>query len=253
VNEALEQIAFADRIILNKTDLATPAALGALEARLRSINSMASVQRAQRGVVDIDYVLGVGGFDLERMVDSGAFSLEADEPEAAHSHSHSHGAEAECGECGESTADGHTHAHGHDHGHSHAAAAEAACGECGESVADGHSHGHSHGAQRHNDAVTSVSLVLPGELDLDAVNDWLGDLLANRWQDMYRLKGVLAIRGYDERYVIQGVHALFEGACDRPWQPTDARGSKLVFIGKKLDEKELRNGLNACRSRAGGS
>jgi G3E family GTPase len=50
VNEALEQIAFADRIILNKTDLATPAELSALEARLRAINGMAAITRAQRGV-----------------------------------------------------------------------------------------------------------------------------------------------------------------------------------------------------------
>ena len=255
MNEALEQIAFADRIILNKTDLSTPSALTALEARLRSINSMASITRAKRGVVDIDYVLGVGGFDLERLVDSGAFSLEAEEEEGhghSHAHAHSHGGgeahEGECGECGESSADGHSHSHGHEEHAAH----EGECGECGESTADGHSHSHSHGQAHgeapklHNDAVTSVSLRLGGELDLDAVNDWLGDLLAQRWQDMYRMKGVLAIQGYDERYVIQGVHALFEGACDRPWGAKDARGSKLVFIGKKLEEKELRLGFEAC-------
>lgn len=241
VNEALEQVAFADRIILNKTDLSTPQQLDALEGRLRSINGLASIVRAQRGVVDLDYVLGIGGFDLERVVESGAFSLEAEaEHSHAHSHSHSHGGAEEpaCGECGESTADGHSHAHG-SHGHNH----EAACTEpdCG------HDHGHAQPiAAAHTDAVASVSLQLPGELDLDMVNDWLGDLLAQRWQDIYRMKGVLAIQGFDERYVIQGVHALFEGAVDRPWRQGEARGSKLVFIGKDLREEELRDAMRSC-------
>ena len=263
VNEAMEQIAFADRIILNKTDLSTPPALRALEARLRGINGMAAIQLAQRGKVDIDYVLGVGGFDLQRVVDDTAFQLEppkeaghahshshghasaaeeaaCTDPTHDHGHGHSHGPEA-CGECGESTADGHTHAHSHSHGHA-SAAEEAACTD----PTHDHGHGHSHGAAAHTDPVGSVSLQLTGELDLDLVNDWLGDLLQERWQDLYRLKGVLAIQGFPERYVIQGVHSLFEGQVDRMWADGERRGSKIVFIGKDLDAKELRAGFESC-------
>ena len=43
---------------------------------------------------------------------------------------------------------------------------------------------------------------------------------------------MLAVEGFPERYVVQGVHSLFEGAIDRPWAPGEARGSKIVFIGK---------------------
>ncbi len=43
MNEALQQIAYADRLVLNKTDLATPAELDDLETRLRDINSLAQV------------------------------------------------------------------------------------------------------------------------------------------------------------------------------------------------------------------
>lgn len=263
VNEAMEQIAFADRIILNKTDLSTPPALRALEARLRGINGMAAIQLAQRGKVDIDYVLGVGGFDLQRVVDDTAFQLEppkeaghahshshghasaaeeaaCTDPTHDHGHGHSHGPEA-CGECGESTADGHTHSHSHSHGHA-SAAEEAACTD----PTHDHGHGHSHGAAAHTDPVGSVSLQLTGELDLDLVNDWLGDLLQERWQDLYRLKGVLAIQGFPERYVIQGVHSLFEGQVDRMWADGERRGSKIVFIGKDLDAKELRAGFESC-------
>lgn len=253
VNEALEQVAFADRLVVNKTDLATSAAVTALERRLRGINAMARMRRAQRGVVDLDYVLGVGGFDLERVTQDGFFSLDSEDTKATHAaaheeeHGHSHG--GECGECGESTADGHTHSHSHSHSHGAEAAADCnnpACDDPSHDHGHGHSHehGHSHGA--HTDAVSSVSLQLDGELDLDSVNDWLGDLLAQRWQDIYRLKGVLAIQGFDERYVIQGVHALFEGACDKPWREGERRTNKLVFIGKELNEEELRAAMKDC-------
>uniref|UniRef100_A0A061RRA9 Cobw domain-containing protein 2-like n=1 Tax=Tetraselmis sp. GSL018 TaxID=582737 RepID=A0A061RRA9_9CHLO len=62
-NEALEQLAYADRIILNKTDLVTEPELEVLESRIRKINSMATIRRVQHGDIDVDYVLGIGGFD----------------------------------------------------------------------------------------------------------------------------------------------------------------------------------------------
>eukprot|EP00951_Prasinocladus_malaysianus_P049573 scaffold671204_cov46-Prasinocladus_malaysianus.AAC.1 len=51
-NEALEQIAYADRIVLNKTDLVTPEELDELEGRIKSINAMATTLRTQNGQVD---------------------------------------------------------------------------------------------------------------------------------------------------------------------------------------------------------
>lgn len=67
VNEALQQIAYADRLVLNKIDLVSPEELESLELRLRAINSLAQVVRAERAAVGVEYVLGVGGFDLERV------------------------------------------------------------------------------------------------------------------------------------------------------------------------------------------
>ncbi|CAN1234249.1 Zinc-regulated GTPase metalloprotein activator 1B [Linum perenne] len=66
VNEAVEQIAYADRIIVNKTDLVGEKDIGPLVQKIRTINSMAEMKRTQFGQVDLDYVLGIGGFDLER-------------------------------------------------------------------------------------------------------------------------------------------------------------------------------------------
>ncbi|KAK3244508.1 hypothetical protein CYMTET_45880 [Cymbomonas tetramitiformis] len=135
----------------------------------------------------------------------------------------------------------------------------------------GHGHGHAH---VHDDSVTSISLVRKGELDLDKVNNWLGEsrlplpissgelarrntltlshwrdpsglLLETRSEDLYRMKGVLAIAGCDERFVFQGVHSLFEGVPDRPWGDEE-RVSKLVFIGKDLPKKEIEESFDTC-------
>ena len=234
VNEALEQVAFADRIVLNKIDLVSEKDADALERRLRTINDLAKIRRASKAQVDLDFVLGVGGFDLERVQDQ---VLGEEKPVGAHDHGHSHAeGEESCEQCD----------HGHDHGHSHDAHAHAHgeedCEICGE-------HGHSHSHHVHDDAVGSVSLTLEGDLDLDLINDWLGLLLNDRWEDLYRMKGVLAIEGCDERYVFQGVHALFEGMPDRAWKSDEKRASKLVFIGKELDRDELQRDFEACLSR----
>src|SRR5690606_2494365 len=67
--EAREQVAFADQIILNKTDLVDEPDLVRVEARLRALNPLAPIRRAQRADVPLDQVLGRGGFDLERILD----------------------------------------------------------------------------------------------------------------------------------------------------------------------------------------
>jgi G3E family GTPase len=71
--EAQEQIAFADQLVLNKTELVSGAELAGIEARLRKLNQLAPIHRAQRSNVPLDKVLGRGGFDIERIT-----SLEPD-------------------------------------------------------------------------------------------------------------------------------------------------------------------------------
>ncbi len=66
--EAAEQIAFADQIVLNKTDLVTGGELNLIETRLRRLNPLAPIHRARRADVSLTRVLGRGGFDLERIV-----------------------------------------------------------------------------------------------------------------------------------------------------------------------------------------
>ncbi|NOT66837.1 MAG: GTP-binding protein [Methylophilaceae bacterium] len=67
-HEALEQVGFADRILLSKTDLAEPAAVQALTARLRQINPRAPIKPVHFGEADIHDILDIGGFDLEEVL-----------------------------------------------------------------------------------------------------------------------------------------------------------------------------------------
>jgi G3E family GTPase len=78
-DEAQEQIAFADRILINKTDLVTPAELDDLERKIRSMNAIAKIHRTQNAIVDLDVILGVGGFDLSHalMIDPDFLGEEA--------------------------------------------------------------------------------------------------------------------------------------------------------------------------------
>ncbi|XLT74337.1 hypothetical protein HN873_030763, partial [Arachis hypogaea] len=104
-------------------------------------------------------------------------------------------------------------------------------------------HAHSHS---HDPGVSSVSIVCEGSLDLEKANIWLGTLLLERSDDIYRMKGLLSVQGMDERFVFQGVHDLFQGSPERLWRPDEPRVNKIVFIGKNLDAQELEKGFKAC-------
>jgi G3E family GTPase len=84
--EALEQVAFADQIVLNKTDLVSEAELRAVEARLRKLNPMAPIHRAQRSNVKLDTILGRGGFDLNRITELEPEFLHPGHGDAGHVH-----------------------------------------------------------------------------------------------------------------------------------------------------------------------
>jgi G3E family GTPase len=85
--EAQEQIAFADRILINKIDLVTPSELDELERKIRGMNAIAKIYRTQSARVDLDAILGIGGFDL-----SHALTIDPDFlGEEAHEHDESVG------------------------------------------------------------------------------------------------------------------------------------------------------------------
>ncbi|HEY8933215.1 MAG TPA: GTP-binding protein [Rariglobus sp.] len=97
----------------------------------------------------------------------------------------------------------------------------------------------------HDDDVSSVGITETGDLDGKRLNDWIGELLKVKGNDIYRCKGVLAVKGSPNRLVFQGVHMLFDAKFDRPWAGAP-RQNTLVFIGKNLDREALAEGFKAC-------
>ena len=86
----------------------------------------------------------------------------------------------------------------------------------------------------------------PGDLDGKRLNDWISDLLRTKGGDIYRMKGVLSVKGTNKRLVFQGVHMLFDAKFDREWRDGENRTNTLVFIGKNLDRNALTEAFKAC-------
>ena len=105
----------------------------------------------------------------------------------------------------------------------------------------GHAHDH-----EHDETVTSVGIEEKRELDSKKLNAWLSELLQTKGQDIFRMKGILNLKGSQSRFVFQGVHMLFEGKADRPWTSAEERRSQLVFIGRNLDREALNAGFRRC-------
>jgi len=208
--EAVEQVAFADQIVLNKTDLVSEAQLRDVEARIRRLNPLAPIHRAQRSNVPLEMILGRGGFDLDRITELQPEFLNPAHGEAGHVHDDS---------CDHD--DHHDH-HDHDyHGHQH----------------------HDHAADA---GIRGVSLAFDRPLNANRVTAWLNGILQAQGPDILRAKGILDIAGEDRRLVFQAVHMILEGDFQRNWKPDEARSSRMVFIGRNLDEAALKAGFEAC-------
>ncbi len=253
--EAEDQIAFADVVVINKTDLVTPEELARIEATVRAINPSARIHKAERSKVDLAKILNQGAFNLERALENDPHFLDHDHPDhvcgpdCGHDHAHDHHAHdhAHDHECGPGCThdhhghENHDHAHGHghhDHGH------------------DGHGHGHGHHAPGkpemapiHDVTVTSISL-RGGEMNPDRFFPWIQKVTQTDGPKILRLKGIIAFKGDEERYVVQGVHMIVEGDHQRPWKDAEKRESRLVFIGRDLDREKLENSFKACEAAA---
>ena len=75
---------------------------------------------------------------------------------------------------------------------------------------------------------------------------WLNTVLQEQGPDILRAKGILDVQGEDKRLVFQAVHMILDGELQRPWREGEHRYSRMVFIGRNLDEAALRQGFEAC-------
>ena len=206
-NEAEEQIAFADIVLLNKTDLVSPEELKRIEAHVRKLNPFAKIHHTVRSGIALDQILDKGAFDLNRILELDPCFLHGHAFDPSHDHRHNHD---------------HDH-HGHDHHRDH-----------------------DHANPLHDTNIRSISVTTDKPLSEAKFDTWINDVLMSQGQDILRCKGILNMGGNPNRYVFQGVHMVSEGAFSGPWPAKDKRRSRFVFIGRKLDEEALKQGFEAC-------
>lgn len=98
----------------------------------------------------------------------------------------------------------------------------------------------------HDDEVKSVAIEIDGPVDPDLFLPWINEVVQRDGPDILRSKGILAFPNEPRRYVFQGVHMILDGDLQREWKAEEKPNSRIVFIGRKLKEKELREGFRAC-------
>ena len=106
---------------------------------------------------------------------------------------------------------------------------------------------HGEASPIHDTTVQSVSL-RAGPLDPQKFFPWIQKTTQLDGPNILRLKGIIAFAGDDDRYVVQGVHMIIEGDHQRPWKEGEARESRIVFIGRDLDREKLERTFKACEA-----
>ena len=226
--EAEDQIAFADVVVVNKADLVSHDELHRIEDTVRAINPSARIYTTTRSGVDLSKILNQGAFNLERALENDPSFLDHDHPDHV------------CGpNCDHDHGHDHHHHHDHDHHHHH----------------DHDHHGHDHHHHDHGPSpihdVTVMSISLRGgEMNPDRFFPWIQKVTQTDGPNILRLKGIIAFKGDEERYVVQGVHMIIEGDHQRPWKDGEKRESRLVFIGRNLDREKLEKSFHACEAAA---
>jgi len=131
VNECVEQVSFADRILLNKMDLVTGAEALIVKDKIRSINSFAKIIPTTQSKVDLSKILNIRAFSLEKLLEKDSDFLKEDESESEHTCDES--------DCSQHEAGDHSHYKEHEHEHDHEGHEKAKHQEAEE-----HKHHHKH-------------------------------------------------------------------------------------------------------------
>ncbi|MBN8504999.1 MAG: GTP-binding protein [Burkholderiales bacterium] len=207
--EARRQVGFADEIFISKSELVEPAALAALQHRLKHMNPRAPHTSVHFGEVPLAKVLDLRGFNLNAKLEIDPDFLKADEH--GH-HDHAHGE--------------HCEHHHHDHAH-------------GEPCDHPHHH-------HHDDDVKSFVFRAERAFNPAKLEDFLGAIVQVYGPKMLRYKGVLNMKGTERKVIFQGVHQLMGSDLGPAWGKGEKRESKMVFIGIDLPREVLMQGLEGC-------
>jgi G3E family GTPase len=308
--EVKKQVAFADVVLLNKTDLVDAATLSEVEQKIKGINAQASIQSCTYGKVDLDSILNIKAFNLEARVEINPNILKEELPFEAilvyntpagitnikiqHAHDPvmevailpvvdieastlakarqkavrlfseestlvpnggtwnaqpelwqlTMSKQENAGNFLEINVAGHYALFTQHCPHHFKWTLEHDGKELKPVYVHEFDHHHHH---HHDEEIYSVGLEEEGAMDIDKLNEWIGYLLQYKGPDIFRMKGILNVYGKEERFVFQGVHMLFDATSDRKWKPGEKRLNQMVFIGKKLNREELREGFQNCK------
>ena len=304
-NESSEQVAFADVLILNKSDLVPEESLVKLESRLRDMNTMARVVRSTQAEVPVETVLNLSAFDLDQILErrptflepeypfewTGVYQLQPgqyemtleDGPDPEMSLVAIPGQKADeeslkqsAEQCvrlfaqdsqslkpgGSISANRHLSLELDSSGTKSfmfEVKGEETIGfyaqhtaeefdlkiiEAGQSVSPVKERIWV-AEHEHDDEVGSIAIERQGNVDPEKLNQWMGTLLAEKGVDIFRTKGFISYPNESRRVVFQGVHMLFTAQPGEAWgdQP---RCNQLVFIGRNLDEAQMRKDFDQC-------
>jgi G3E family GTPase len=178
-HESAEQVAFADVILLNKTDLVDAETLASVKDRIRGLNRFVRIIETVKSAAPMDQILNCGAFDLSRVLEIEPGLLDGDDDHV------------------------------------------------------------------HDENIRSISLKTELPLDPQKFSEWIRGFIMERGVDILRTKGILSLAGQENRYVFQGVHMVMDSAWGPAWEG-EARESKLVFIGRNLDDTAIEAAFKAC-------
>jgi G3E family GTPase len=210
--EAVKQVAVADRLIISKASLADAGVLSALRERLRALNPRAQIIDGDTTEAGTALVLANGLYDpATKIADVGRWLHDETD---AHDHDGHHGAH------GSNDAHGHDHHHGHDHGHDH-----------------DHAH-HAHDINRHGASIRSFSLLHDRPIDPMALEMFIDLLRSAHGEKLLRMKAIVALSDNPDRpVVLHGVQSVFHAPERLPrWPDPSDRRTRMVLITKDLPE-----------------
>jgi G3E family GTPase len=250
-NIAFQQVAFADKIILNKLDLATAEEAIAIKDRIRDINSFAKILPAVRGRIKLSELSNIHSLNMKRFAEITDFGIEPEQPDLSghgssgsghEDHGGGHGHEDPGGGHG----GGHEHEHGGRHGHEHGGGHGESGGHGGgHGDVNGKAHGGGHGGgevARHDLRINSFSIIREGEITskkLKRFFQWLA-LLPPEAGIIYRIKAIFAVQGHPYKHVFHSVMGVADEDDAGPWADDEKKICKIVFIGKSIQQRRFR-------------
>jgi len=251
VNEAYQQVAFCDKLLLNKLDLVSAEYAIEVKDRLRSINAYAKILPCVKSRCKMSELTNLRAHDMTNFINED-IEKEAETVDLQQGHSagsghghgngqsdghggHGDGHDPDCKEDHGAGHGGHAGGHGHSSGH----------GGHGEGHVD--EHGHVSKKSRHDSRVNSMAIVREGNILPDRLGEFMQSLakLPQEKGTIFRIKGILSIKDHPYKHVFHAVMDVSDEDDAAPWAEGEKRVSKMVFIGKGLDHKFIREGFEA--------